>query len=72
MMLTCCLSEERRIARMVSDEIDKSLRRAKRESKRELKLLLLGMHSSFRDISIDSKQNDSFLRLRWGTNKKTR
>ncbi|XP_063151234.1 guanine nucleotide-binding protein subunit alpha-14-like [Candoia aspera] len=42
----CCLSEEEKASRLLSLEIDRRLRRDKRHSRRELKLLLLGTGES--------------------------
>ncbi|KAG7253765.1 hypothetical protein CRUP_011092 [Coryphaenoides rupestris] len=41
-ILACCLSEEAKEARRINDEIERQLRRDKRDARRELKLLLLG------------------------------
>lgn len=38
----CCLSEEAKEARRINDEIERQLRRDKKDSRREFKLLLLG------------------------------
>lgn len=38
----CCLSPEAKEARRINDEIERQLRRDKRDSRREYKLLLLG------------------------------
>ncbi|KAL8203314.1 UNVERIFIED_CONTAM: hypothetical protein K2H54_047800 [Gekko kuhli] len=40
-IMACCLSEEAKEARRINDEIERQLRRDKRDSRRELKLLLL-------------------------------
>lgn len=40
--MACCLSEEAKEARRINDEIERQLRRDKRDARRELKLLLLG------------------------------
>ncbi|XP_007435175.1 guanine nucleotide-binding protein subunit alpha-14 isoform X1 [Python bivittatus] len=42
----CCLSEEEKVNRLLSLEIERRLRRDKRNSRRELKLLLLGTGES--------------------------
>lgn len=41
----CCLSEEAREARRINQEIEKQLKKDKKDSRRELKLLLLGTHA---------------------------
>lgn len=43
--MACCLSEEAKEARRINDEIERQLRRDKRDARRELKLLLLGEYS---------------------------
>lgn len=45
-MMACCLSEEAKESKRINAEIDKQLRRDKRDSRRELKLLLLGTSSA--------------------------
>ena len=40
--MACCLSEEAKESKRINAEIDKQLRRDKRDARRELKLLLLG------------------------------
>lgn len=45
-MMACCLSEEAKESKRINAEIDKQLRRDKRDARRELKLLLLGMNSA--------------------------
>lgn len=44
-IMACCLSEEAKEARRINDEIERQLRRDKRDARRELKLLLLGEYS---------------------------
>lgn len=41
-MMACCLSEEAKESKRINAEIEKQLRRDKRDARRELKLLLLG------------------------------
>ncbi|XP_029767551.1 guanine nucleotide-binding protein G(q) subunit alpha-like [Terrapene carolina triunguis] len=45
-IMACCLSEEAKEARRINDEIERQLRRDKRDARRELKLLLLGTGES--------------------------
>ena len=40
--MACCLSEEAQEAKRINQEIEKQLRKDKRDARRELKLLLLG------------------------------
>ena len=42
----CCLSEEAKEARRINDEIERQLRRDKKDNRREFKLLLLGKLTS--------------------------
>ncbi|CAL8234314.1 unnamed protein product, partial [Arctogadus glacialis] len=44
--MACCLSEEAKESKRINQEIDKQLRRDKRDARRELKLLLLGTGES--------------------------
>lgn len=46
-MMACCLSEEAKESKRINAEIEKQLRRDKRDARRELKLLLLGKPASF-------------------------
>ncbi|CAM9909928.1 unnamed protein product [Lampetra planeri] len=45
-MMACCLSEEQKEAKRINAEIERQLRRDKRDARRELKLLLLGTGES--------------------------
>ncbi|KAA0716508.1 Guanine nucleotide-binding protein G(q) subunit alpha [Triplophysa tibetana] len=45
-MMACCLSEEAKEARRINDEIERQLRRDKKDAWREIKLLLLGTGES--------------------------
>jgi len=45
--MACCLSEEAKEQKRINQEIERQLRRDKRDARRELKLLLLGEFSSF-------------------------
>jgi hypothetical protein len=45
--MACCLSEEAREQKRINQEIEKQLQRDKRNARRELKLLLLGLVFSF-------------------------
>lgn len=44
--MACCLSEEAKESKRINAEIEKQLRRDKRDARRELKLLLLGTGES--------------------------
>lgn len=43
--MECCLSEEAKEQKRINQEIERQLRRDKRDARRELKLLLLGEFS---------------------------
>uniref|UniRef100_A0A8C1X349 Guanine nucleotide-binding protein subunit alpha n=2 Tax=Cyprinus carpio TaxID=7962 RepID=A0A8C1X349_CYPCA len=45
-IIACCLSEEAKEARRINEEIERQLRRDKKDARRELKLLLLGTGES--------------------------
>ncbi|GCB64140.1 hypothetical protein scyTo_0009770 [Scyliorhinus torazame] len=45
-IMACCLSEEAKEAKRINAEIERQLRRDKRDARRELKLLLLGTGES--------------------------
>lgn len=45
--MECCLSEEAKEQKRINQEIERQLRRDKRDARRELKLLLLGKLSIF-------------------------
>jgi len=47
--MACCLSEEAKEQKRINQEIERQLRRDKRDARRELKLLLLGKFR--RDLS---------------------
>ena len=42
MPVECCLSEEAKEQKRINDEIERQIRRDRRDARRELKLLLLG------------------------------
>ena len=42
-IMACCLSEEAKEQKRINQEIERQLRKDKRDARRELKLLLLGM-----------------------------
>lgn len=44
--MECCLSEEAKEQKRINQEIERQLRRDKRDARRELKLLLLGKWES--------------------------
>ena len=44
--MSCCLSEEAKESKRINAEIEKQLRKDKRDARRELKLLLLGTGES--------------------------
>ncbi len=50
-MAGCCVSAEERENQRINEEIEKQLRRDKKDSRRELKLLLLGEHRRARRVT---------------------
>jgi len=46
-IMACCLSEEAKEQKRINQEIEKQLRKDKRDARRELKLLLLGTNHKF-------------------------
>lgn len=46
--MACCLSEEAKEQKRINQEIERQLRKDKRDARRELKLLLLGMCTSLK------------------------
>ena len=51
-MLGCCQSEEAREQQRINREIEKQLKKDKRDARRELKLLLLGKHLPCRHCNV--------------------
>jgi hypothetical protein len=45
--MACCLSEEQKEQKRINAEIERQLKKDKRDARRELKLLLLGKPNSF-------------------------
>ena len=45
--MACCLSEEQKEQKRINAEIERQLRKDKRDARRELKLLLLGKKELF-------------------------
>lgn len=43
-VMACCLSEEAKEQKRINQEIERQLRKDKRDARRELKLLLLGKY----------------------------
>lgn len=54
-IMACCLSEEAKEARRINDEIERQLRRDKRDARRELKLLLLGKIDSHQPLEVQEE-----------------
>lgn len=66
-MMACCLSEEAKESKRINAEIDKQLRRDKRDSRRELKLLLLGMWThEFSNAVFSLNPPVAFVEPSWG------
>lgn len=59
----CCLSPEAKEARRINDEIERQLRRDKRDSRREYKLLLLGKTRRIHAFYNTSMAGDKFTDL---------
>lgn len=55
--MECCLSEEAKEQKRINQEIERQLRRDKRDARRELKLLLLGeyLYMIFLVLSLQSE-----------------
>ena len=49
--MACCLSEEQQEQKRINAEIERQLRKDKRDARRELKLLLLGKFYTDHQIS---------------------
>lgn len=56
MIMECCLSEEAKEQKRINQEIERQLRKDKRDARRELKLLLLGKFSA----ELNFLHSDSF------------
>lgn len=56
--MACCLSEEAKEQKRINQEIERQLRRDKRDARRELKLLLLGKFPKERDIYFALRESD--------------
>lgn len=57
--MECCLSEEAKEQKRINQEIERQLRRDKRDARRELKLLLLGKYDRHNSLmpQVDEKIN---------------
>ena len=51
--MACCLSEEQKEQKRINAEIERQLRKDKRDARKELKLLLLGKYVSFLSFSLE-------------------
>lgn len=58
--MECCLSEEAKEQKRINQEIERQLRRDKRDARRELKLLLLGKFRMelFKTSSLESNKSN--------------
>jgi hypothetical protein len=50
--MACCLSEEAREQQRINQEIERQLRKDKRDARRELKLLLLGINQQVFNLNL--------------------
>jgi hypothetical protein len=57
--MECCLSEEAKEQKRINQEIERQLRRDKRDARRELKLLLLGEYFSLISFLSNSRSNSN-------------
>lgn len=53
--MECCLSEEAKEQKRINQEIERQLRRDKRDARRELKLLLLGKFAFSCPVEVNSR-----------------
>ena len=54
--MACCLSEEQKEQKRINAEIERQLRKDKRDARRELKLLLLGKSLlAFEKVNVSSE-----------------
>ena len=51
--MACCLSEEQKEQKRINAEIERQLRKDKRDARKELKLLLLGKYVRFLSFSLE-------------------
>ena len=51
-VMACCLSEEQQEQKRINAEIERQLRKDKRDARRELKLLLLGKKNMLMDKAV--------------------
>ena len=51
--MACCLSEEQKEQKRINAEIERQLRKDKRDARKELKLLLLGKYVGFLCFSLE-------------------
>lgn len=64
--MACCLTAEAKEQKRINAEIERQLRRDKRDARRELKLLLLGkwmispLYQFMPDVIVNMKQGKSF------------
>jgi len=60
--MACCLSEEAKEQKRINQEIEKQLRKDKRDARRELKLLLLGKSCRLHCFSLREQFGTGFVR----------
>lgn len=61
-VMACCLSEEAKEQKRINQEIERQLRKDKRDARRELKLLLLGEYKPSRNTTASQPQFAWFAR----------
>lgn len=60
--MACCLSEEAKEQKRINQEIERQLRKDKRDARRELKLLLLGKYGV---LAVFATEPPSMRHLPW-------
>lgn len=63
MTMSCCQSDEVREQKRINQEIERQLKRDKRDARRELKLLLLGEYNTTRKNPLKRRKKTHFICL---------